>query len=60
MTPPPGQPHDFYSIGLLVMLVVALCVKFWRITLMLVTIAVITVTIYGAVLLVEGLQHAHR
>lgn len=42
------------------MLVVALCVKFWRITLMLVTIAVITVTIYGAVLLVEGLQHTHR
>ena len=60
MTPPPHQPHDFYSIGLLVMLVVALCVKFWRITLLLVTIAVITVTIYGAVLLVEGLQHTHR
>jgi hypothetical protein len=60
MTPPAGQPHDFYSIGLLVMLIVALCVKFWRITLTLVTIAVITLTIYGALLLVEGLQHVHR
>jgi hypothetical protein len=60
MTLPPGQPHDFHSIGLLIMLVVALCVKFWRVTLALVTIAFITLTIYGAVLVVEGLPHVHR
>jgi hypothetical protein len=60
MPPPPGQPHDLQLIGLLVMLAVALCVKYWRTTLMLMTIAVITLTIYGAVLLVEGLPHAHR
>lgn len=59
MPPSPGQPHDLQAIGLVVMLVVMLCVRFWRATLMLVAIAVITLTIYGAVLLVEGLQHAH-
>jgi hypothetical protein len=55
----PGPPHDV-PILLLVMLIVALCVKFWRITLALAAIAVITLTIYGAILLAQGLQHAHR
>jgi hypothetical protein len=56
----PGPPHDFQSIGLLVTLVAALCVIYWRIAIRLVAIAVIALTIYGAVLLVEGLQHAGR
>jgi hypothetical protein len=60
MPAPPSQPPDFQSIGLLIMLAVALCVKYWRTTLMLMAIAVITLTICGAVLFVEGLQHAHR
>lgn len=60
MPPMLGQPHDHQSISLLVMLVVALCVIYWRAALRLVAIAVITVTIYGAVLFVEGLQHVHR
>ena len=59
MPPAPGPPHDV-PILMLVMLVVALCVKFWRIALALVAIAVITLTVYGAILLTHGLQHAHR
>jgi hypothetical protein len=59
MPPPPGPPHDV-PVLLLVMLVVALCVKFWRTALALVAIAVITLTIYAAILLAQGLQHAHR
>jgi hypothetical protein len=55
-----NQPHDFQTIALLVMLAVALCVKFWRTTLTLLVIAVLTFTVYGAVLLSEGLQHAHH
>jgi hypothetical protein len=56
----PDPPHDSDSIGLLIMGLVALCVLYWRIALRLVAIAVITVAIYGAVLLAEGLQHAGR
>ena len=54
MTP----PHDFPSVDILVMLVVALCVFYWRAAIRLAAIAVITLTIYGAILLIEGLQHA--
>jgi hypothetical protein len=57
MPPTPSPPHDFQSIGLLVTLIVALCVLYWRIAIRLVAIAVITLTIYGTVLLVEGLHH---
>ena len=60
MPPAPGPPHDFQSIGLLIAGVVALCVIYSRIAIRLVAIAVITATIYGAVLLVEGLHHAGR
>ena len=55
----PDPPH-FQSIGPLVTGLVALCVIYWRIALRLVAIAVITVTIYGAVLLIEALQHSGR
>ena len=51
---PAGPPHD---IGPLVMAIVALCVLYWRIAIQFVAIAVIFVTIYGAVLFVEGLHH---
>ena len=56
MPPAPGTPNDFQPIGVLVMLVVALCVKYWRAALRLAAIAIITLAIYGAVLLVEGLR----
>jgi hypothetical protein len=55
--PAPDPTHGFQSIGLLVTLVVALCVLYWRIAIRLMAIAVITFTIYGAILLVEGLRH---
>jgi hypothetical protein len=57
MPPAPGPPHDPHSIGLLITAVVALCVIYWRIAIRLVVIAVIALTIYGAVLLVEGMHH---
>jgi hypothetical protein len=60
MPPAPGPPHDIQSIGLIIMIVVALCTIYWRIAIRLVAIAVITLTIYGALLLVEGLQHTVR
>jgi hypothetical protein len=52
----PGPPFDPH-IGPLIMIVVALCVIYWRITIRLVAVAVITLTIYGAVLLLEGMHH---
>jgi hypothetical protein len=58
MIPPPGAPNDFQPIGLLVLLVVALCVKYWPTALRLVAIAIITLAIYGAVQFIEGL-HMH-
>jgi hypothetical protein len=58
MLPAPDPPHDFQPIVLLVMLVVALCVKYWQLALRLAAIAVITLTIYGAILLIEGLRTA--
>jgi hypothetical protein len=54
MTP----PHYFPSVDILVMLVVALCVLYWRAAIRLAAIAVITLAVYGAILLVEELQHA--
>jgi hypothetical protein len=58
MTPAPGTPNDFQPIGLLILLVVALCVKYWPMALRLIAIAIITLAIYGAVLLAEAL-HTH-
>ena len=55
----PGPPNDV-PILVLIMLVVALCVKFWRTALALAATVVITLTIYGAILLTHGLQHVHR
>jgi hypothetical protein len=57
MPPAPDPPH-LQSIGLLITAVVALGVRYWRTALRLVAIAIITLTIYGAVLLVEGLRHS--
>lgn len=56
----PGPPHDVQSIGILITFVVALCVFYWRIAIRLVAIAVIALSIYGAILFFEGLRHATR
>lgn len=59
MPPVPNPPHDSQSITLLIVLIAGLCVIYWRIALRLVVIAVVTLTIYGAVLLAEAMQRAH-
>ncbi len=60
MAPIPGSPHDLQSIGLWVMLIVALCVFYVRLAVRIAIIAVIGLSIYGAILFVEGLQHMVR
>ncbi len=60
MTPVPGSPHDLQSIGIGVTLVAALCVFYWRLAIRLVVIAVIALSIFGAILLVEGLQQIFK
>jgi hypothetical protein len=58
MPPAPGPPPDAQSIGLLIVFAAALCVIYWRIAIRLVAIAVIALTIYGAVLFVEAMHHS--
>jgi hypothetical protein len=60
MPTPPSQLPNYQSIELLVVLIAAVCVIYWRAALKLAAIAVITLTIYGSVLLVEVLNHTHR
>jgi hypothetical protein len=60
MPPVPDPPGGFQSIIVLVTVVVALCVRFWRTALRIVAIIVITLTICGAVLLTEALRHVGR
>ena len=57
MSPTAIPPHDAQLIGLLAMIVAALCVTYWRAALRLVAIVVIGLTIFGVVLLLETLDH---
>jgi hypothetical protein len=52
-----GPPQDLGAIGMVVMLIVAVCVTYWRITLRIVAILIITLAVYGAVLIIEGMHH---
>ena len=60
MTPVPTSPHDLQSIGVGVTLVATLCAVYWRLAIRLAAIAVITLTILGAILLIEILQHVAK
>jgi hypothetical protein len=51
-----GPPQDLGSIGLLIMLIAALCVTYWRTTLRIAAIVIITLAAYGAFLVVEGMR----
>jgi amino acid permease len=53
-----NQPQDLESIGALAMLIASLCVVYWRTALRVAAILVIALTIYGAVLVIDGLRHA--
>jgi len=51
-----GPPQDVGWVVVLIMLVAALCVTYWRTTLRLAAIVIITLAAYGAFLVVEGMR----
>lgn len=58
MASPHGQPQDIQTIAVLAVLIGSLCVVYWRIALRIFLVALITLAIYGAVLVAHGLHHA--
>jgi hypothetical protein len=60
MSSPPAHPSDIEAIAILAVLIGSLCVIYWRIALRLLAIALIALTIYGAVLVIYGLHHSVR
>ena len=53
----PPQPHDNAAIVVIVLIAAALCVRYWRIAIPLVVIAVLTLTVLG---IIEGLSAFYR
>jgi hypothetical protein len=53
----PPQPQDNAGILIVVLIVTALAVRYWRITIALILVATLTVTILG---LIEGLSAIYR
>ena len=60
MTVIPSSPHDLQSIGIPILIVVTLCVIYRRVALQIILIAITTFTIYGAVLLIQALEHVAK
>jgi hypothetical protein len=58
--PAPGPPPDLQSVRIVVVVVAALCVKYWRLAIRLAVIAVITLVVYGAIEFMQGLHHAAK
>ncbi len=52
-----GPPPDLGSVGVLILLIAAASVTYWRTALRIAAVLIITLAAYGAVLLVEGLRH---
>lgn len=53
----PPQPQDNAGIVVIVLIVAALCVRYWRIAIPLVAIAALTLTVLGVI---EGLNAFYR
>jgi hypothetical protein len=53
----PPQPQDNAGIVVMILIAVALCVRYWRIAIPLVAIAALTLTVLGAI---EGLNAFYR
>ena len=51
------QPHDNAGILVIVLIAAALCVRYWRIAIPLIVIAVLTLTVLG---IIEGLSAFYR
>jgi hypothetical protein len=52
----PGSPQDVGAIVIVIMLIAGLCVTYWRTTLRIAAIVIITLAAYGAFLVVEGMR----
>lgn len=52
-----GPPPDLGSIGIPIMLIAAVSVIYWRTTLRVAAIVIITLAAYGAFLVIEGMRH---
>ncbi len=55
-----GPPLDPGPVILLAVLIASLCVIYWRTALRIVAIAIISLAVYGAVLVFEGLHHGPK
>jgi hypothetical protein len=53
----PPQPQDNAGILIVVLLVTAVCVRYWRIAIPLILVAALTITVLG---LIEGLAALYR
>ena len=53
----PPQPQDNAGILIVVLIITALAVRYWRITIALILVAAITITVLG---LIEGLSAFYR
>ena len=53
----PPQPQDNAGIVVIVLIAAALCVRYWRIAIPLIVIAVLTLTVLG---IIEGLSAFYR
>jgi hypothetical protein len=53
----PPQPQDNAGILIVVLIVTAVCVRYWRIAIPLILVAALTVTVLG---LIEGLAALYR
>jgi hypothetical protein len=53
----PPQPQDNAGIVVIALIAVALCVRYWRIAIPLIVIAVLTLTVLG---IIEGLSAFYR
>ena len=53
----PPQPQDNAGIVVIVLIAAALCVRYWRIAILLVAIAALTLTVLGVI---EGLSAFYR
>jgi hypothetical protein len=51
-----GPPQDLGWVVVLIMLIATLCVTYWRTTLRIAAIVIITLAAYGAFLVVEGMR----
>jgi hypothetical protein len=56
----PTQTPDVQAVTMVIIAISSLCVIYWRMALRIVAVALMALTIYGAVLVFYGLHHIAR